>query len=296
MKRNGRLNSPKMTNVKTIETLVDDIYSLFDPDTEHVPSEDNLNYLAENIKEVFRKRFAKDDYSPTPLRFSNLGKPDRQIWYEGQSFEKEKLGSKVRFKFLYGDLLEVVALFLAKEAGHEVVREQEEVSVDGVLGHIDCLIDGVVTDVKSANQHAFKKFEKGDIYDDVFLKQYIDQLCGYSNVLTPGESPAFFTIDKTVGGLHLTRVASGISADFKPEVRIAHLKEVLASETPPPRCYDDEDDGKSGNRKLSTGCQYCSFKFRCWEGLRGFAYSGGPRWLTKVNKLPDVPEITKNES
>jgi hypothetical protein len=43
--------------------------------------------------------------------------------------------------------------------------------------------------------------------------------------------------------------------------------------------------------KLGTGCSYCAFKKHCWPGLRGFAYSGGPRYLTNVVKTPDVPEF-----
>lgn len=279
---------------KKIDTLVEDIYALFDPDSDHKPSEENLEYLFNGIRQVFERRLAKQDERSAALRFSALGKPDRQIWYSAHPDGKEEnLSPKTYFKFLYGDLLEVIALFLAKEAGHTVEDEQKEVNVDGVLGHIDCKIDGVLVDVKSANQHAFKKFENGDIYEDIFLSQYIGQLCGYSNVETPGQAPAFFAIDKTVGGLCVTHVPTHVADEFKPAPRIEHLKEVIASDEPPPRCYEDEPDGKSGNRKLGTGCSYCGHKFRCWSDLRVFLYSNGPRYLTKVVKTPDVFEVKR---
>lgn len=275
----------------TVDTLVEDIYALFDPQVSHHVNEDNLDKFAENIKATVRRRLLEREEGKGALRFSGLGKPDRQIWYAAHGDIPETLTSKTYLKFLYGDIIEEMLLFLAKESGHEVVDEQKEVCVDGVLGHIDCVIDGVVTDVKSAAPYSYAKFKNHSLYDDVFGKQYIDQLCGYSNCLTPGSGPMFLAFDKVSGDICTMQVSASIAVDHDPVKRIAHLKEVIASPTPPPRCYEDEDDGKSGNRKLGTGCSYCGHKFKCWPGLRGFAYSNGPRYLTKVVKVPDVPEI-----
>ena len=66
---------------------------------------------------------------------------------------------------------------------------------------------------------------------------------------------------------------------------------------PPDRCYDDVPDGASGNRKLDTGCVYCSYKFDCWHdanngtGLRAFQYATNVKYLTEVNRTPNVPEL-----
>jgi len=274
-----------------ISTLVTDIYDLFDPKKTHTPDEENLSEFAENIKDLLRTRLSQREDFSSPLRFSSLGKPDRQIWYKGQGLQEEELKSRTYFLFLYGDVIEQLCLFLAKEAGHEVTHEQAEVEVLGVKGHIDAVIDGVVVDVKSASPLSYKKFAENNIYGDIFSKQYIDQLCGYSNVLTPGHSPAFLAFNKVSGDICLLPISSSIAADHKPEERIAHLKEVLANPEPPPRCYPDEEEGKSGNRKLSVGCSYCGYKKHCYPTLRGFAYSGGPRYLTRVIKTPDVPEF-----
>ena len=83
-----------------------------------------------------------------------------------------------------------------------------------------------------------------------------------------------------------------------PKERIKELKKALEQDTPPPKCYSPVSDGQSGNLKLSSGCNYCRFKFECWEdcnegkGLRGFKYANGIRYLTTVGKLPNVEEIT----
>lgn len=272
------------------ETLVDDIYFLFDPKVSHHVNEDNLHAFGERIKDTVRRRLLERAESKDPLRFSALGKPDRQIWYDAQDHETEELSPQTYFKFLYGDIIEEMVLFLVKESGHDVCDEQLEVECDGVLGHIDAVIDGVVTDVKSAAPYSFQKFVNGQFYSDPFSKQYLDQLCGYSNVLTPGVAPAFLVFDKVSGQLKTVKVSASIAEDYKPEERIAHLREVLSSTTPPDRCYDDEPDGKSGNRKLVTFCGYCKHKRECWPGVRKFVYSGGPRYLTNVSKLPDVWE------
>lgn len=278
------------TKIAQIETLVDDILNLFDPKKEHVPNEENLEYFAESVKEVLRTRFLKRTTDGPVLRFSALGKQDRQIWYAAHGEEQEELRPQTYVKFLYGDIIEAFVLFLCKEAGHTVEREQEEVEVNGVFGHIDAIIDGVVVDVKSASPFGFKKFKDGSLLDnDPF--GYIQQISGYSNVLTPGQGPAFLAFDKVSGELCLSALHHSIAKSYPPGPRIDHLKEVIERDDPPERCYDDVADGKSGNRKLGTECSYCSYKFKCWPNVRTFIYSTGPRYLTKVVKTPEVYEV-----
>lgn len=277
---------------KELSTLVDDIYSLFDPEVDHECSEENLEAFAENLKELLRQRLSKYNPPESPIRFSSLGKPDRQMWYEAHPVEgsKEPMLPKTYLKFMYGDIIEQMLLFLAKEAGHEVRDEQMELEVDGIKGHIDAIIDGVVVDVKSASPYGYKKFEDKTVTeDDPF--GYVAQLSGYASVLTPGQGAAWLAQDKVSGDICVSPISSIVVRHHPPEQRIEQLREVIANPEPPERCYDDVPDGKSGNRKLDTGCSYCSHKFRCWPTLRGFAYSNGPRYLTHVERVPDVPEI-----
>lgn len=275
---------------KTIDTVVDDVFELFNPKITHVPDEDHINEVGEQFKELLRTRLREREPIDNPLRFSSLGKKDRQIWYMAQGTEPEDLTAKTYFKFLYGDVIELLVLFLIKEAGHSVERQQEEIDVDGVKGHIDAIVDGVVVDVKSASPFGYTKFRKNDIVgNDPF--GYVAQLAGYADVLTPGESAAWIAFDKVGGDMCVTPLSNSIIQDNKPAPRIEHLREVIAQEEPPERCYSDEEDGKSGNRKLATGCSYCAYKWECWPGLRGFAYANGPRYLTRVGKEPEVPEI-----
>lgn len=285
-----------MTNdKKTIDTLVEDIYGLFSKG--HCSDHMNLEKLGNDIGVAVDKslRAVLTERKHGNLRMSNLGKADRQIWYDIKGEAREVLRPNERIKFLFGDILEALLIFLVKEAGHEVSQEQAEVEIAGVLGHLDCEIDGVVVDCKSASPFSFKKFKDGSLANnDPF--GYMQQISGYAEARGKDEA-AFLAIDKQGG--HITTLSVIPMTGTKE--RIAHLREVVASDTPPEKCYEDQPDGKSGNMKLGTECSYCAFKKKCWadandgKGLRTFLYSTGPRFLTKVGKLPDVFEITGNE-
>lgn len=281
--------------VKSLDTVVDDIYALFDQNVQHEINPENLDKFCANVSESLRRALSKDEGPRDPLRFSALGKPDRQLWYDAhpEDGEKEELTSQTLFKFLYGHVIEELVLFLVKEAGHSVTNEQAEVEVDGVLGHIDAIIDGVVVDVKSASPFGFKKFREGRVEeDDPF--GYVAQLAGYANVLTPGEKAAWLAFDKVSGALCVSYISATSIGEHPPAPRIQHLKEVIENNVPPVRCHAPVPDGKSGNQKLGTACGYCAHKFRCHPGLRTFIYSTGPRYLTTVAKTPDVPEVFRN--
>jgi hypothetical protein len=277
--------------VPELKDLPNDVYSLFDPSKDHEVCEENVEWAGEEFKNLLRTRL-RERQGNNPMRMSGIGKPDRQFWYASRQAETaEAMSPKTYFKFLYGDVIELLILFLAREAGHTVERTQEEVEVNGVKGHIDAVVDGVVVDVKSAAPFSFQKFKKNSILeDDPF--GYVQQLASYATILTPNQDAAWIAFDKVGGDICITPLSSSIIADHDPAARIEHLREIIASDNPPKRCYDDEPDGKSGNRKLGTACSYCAFKKECWPGLRTFLYSGKPRFLTNVARVPDVMEIT----
>tara|TARA_R100001509_G_scaffold22682_3_gene11956 strand:- start:19503 stop:20345 length:843 start_codon:yes stop_codon:yes gene_type:complete len=275
---------------KNIDTLIPDIYNMLEQgvDTDNAEMDKFLDDFASQVREAASiilqegKREGK-----TNLRLSQIGKPDRQIWYGVKGVEGQPLSGQTRIKFLMGHLLEAVLIMLTKAAGHSVEAEQEEVTVEGVLGHQDCIIDGVLTDIKSASSFAFKKFRDNKLAeDDPF--GYIAQISAYATRRGDKEA-AFFAIDKNSGELAITKVHDLEMIDAN--ARVNYLKGIIDTDTPPPRCYNDVPDGKSGNRKLTTGCTYCGYKTRCWDNLRAFKYSNGVRILTHVAKTPDVEEV-----
>lgn len=284
------------TQPKQIETLVADIYGLFSQSSNWTPDPDRVRTFGIKLGEHIANRSSELRGAPS-LRLSNLGVPDRKLWFTVNKPElSEPLPPEARIKFLFGDILEELLLFLAEEAGHTVTGQQDTLEINGVKGHRDALVDGRLVDVKSASSYSFRKFESNGLRsDDPF--GYLRQLGGYlagSTDATEKDVASFLVIDKTLGKITLDTYPKD---DVDYEALVDHKRAVLAEPSPPTqKCYPDEEEGRSGNRKLSVGCSYCSFKHDCWSGLRKFLYSTGPVYLTKVVKEPKVIEVTREGS
>lgn len=298
---------------KTIDTLIEDIHHLFEKG-QHEPTEENLQILTGDIYKAIKESMQESGVvRPQGLRFSNMGKGDRALWYDIKSEPATTTGFTATnyINFLFGHILEALLLFLAREAGHSVTHEQKEVELNGVLGHTDGAIDGVVMDVKSASSYSFKKFQSGEILRDKAKDPfgYVAQLSGYHETLTK-EDPsldksrsAWFVIDKQYGTLCLTTMDDMDKIDA--EQRISKIQKDLEKDTPPEeKCYQpvkhSKGDADNGNRVLHTNCGWCKHKHKCWadvnngEGLKGYQYSNGPVWFTHVEKEPKMTRINKD--
>lgn len=282
---------------KTIDSLIPDLLKLFDG---HEVSEE-VGRFSKAVGDLFVRRLSDKERDKRALSLSQIGRPLRQLYYDltGGTPGQEKLSAQTKFKFAYGDLIEEMVLFLAMEAGHSVTDLQKTVEVDGVEGHIDCVIDGVLVDVKSCSSYSFNKFATGDILrDDPF--GYVYQLSSYWSTLSSVQRAGFLAIDKVNGKIcffELNPSTRKSVDDIKS--RIKEIRCTVEAGVEPTRCYEDETDGKSGNRKLGISCSYCPHKFHCWRdsnggrGLQTYTYSTGPRFLTAVAKEPRVQQFDK---
>lgn len=273
-----------------IETLVSDIYRLFDGT--HVEVDRSaVDDLGKEIANSVVEALGEDRQSDS-LRFSNIGTPcKRKLWYTCRTPQlAEKLAPYVRIKFLFGHILESLLLMLSKVAGHDVHGRQNELTIAGVKGHRDAVIDGRTVDVKSATTASFKKFKDNLLLtDDPF--GYIDQINAYreADKANVDDKVSFLAIDKQLGHIVLDTYPAN-NVDY--EAKIEDLKAMVAYDYPPERGFEDEPVGASGNRKLCMNCSYCPFKETCWPGLRTFVYSNGPQYLTHVELAPKVLEVT----
>ena len=282
---------------KTLDTLVQDIYDKLDTLTEGKSlnvSEETADAFGEAMKKALLHWSAEHPVDKPTLRMSNVGKPNRQLWYDMKSENKKNnFTAPVQIRFLYGHILEEVVLFLARLAGHEVTDEQKEITVSGIKGHMDCKIDGEVVDVKTASSFAFKKFKYGTLPDDDPFG-YISQLSGYeqSEGTTGG---GFLDINKETG--ELTLYAPDEFDKIDTGKRKKTIRKAFKSKTPPDKCYPEIPEGTKGNMKIHRGCSYCPHKFVCHsdsndgQGLRGFRYAKGVVYFTKVVKEPNVEEV-----
>jgi len=283
---------------KTLDTLVQDIYDKLDTLTEGKSlnvSEETADAFGEAMKKALLHWSAEHPVDKPTLRMSNVGKPNRQLWYDMKSENKKNnFTAPVQLRFLYGHILEEVVLFLARLAGHEVTDEQKEIKVSGIKGHMDCKIDGEVIDIKTASGFAFKKFKDGTLPDDDPFG-YMAQIAGYEEA-EGTQHGGFLTLNKESGELALFRPQELDKPNIKQ--RIKTLKAQIKKDTPPELCYNPVPDGKSGNMKIARGCTWCRHKFVCHsdsndgEGLRVFKYSKKLEYLTNVVKLPRVREVT----
>ena len=285
-------------NQKPLNTIVPDIYELLEnlSNGEPLPiTEEALDETMASMKEAIlhwaTPRPRDTDFT---VRMSNVGKPSRQMWFEKRDPNgRGSVDGATQIKFLYGHVLEEIVLMLVRMAQHNVTDEQKEVTVNGIVGHMDCKINGQVVDVKSASKFAFNKFMKGTLADDDPFG-YLGQLAGYEKAEGTNEG-GFLVINKESGELCMY-----VPDDLdKPNIdtKINTLLDELKLDTPPELCYTPTPDGKKGNMQLPKGCTWCKYKYECHKdandgaGLRTFKYSTGYKYLTHVEAEPKVDEI-----
>ena len=284
---------------KTIDTLVEDIYNKIGvlADGEHIDlDEDTIEQFGESMKEILYNWSHPEPRGKSTLRMSNIGKKERQLWFDMKTEgTPERMPPSLFIKFLYGHLLEEIVLFLIKLSGHTVTSEQKEVTVSGIKGHMDCVIDGEVVDIKTASGFAFKKFKDGTLAEnDIF--GYMAQLAGYE-AAEGTSNGGFLALNKESGELALYKPDNFDKPNIKKKIR--DVKAAVKLDKPPNLCYNPIPDGKSGNMQLPRECVYCRHKFECHKdsnegkGLRVFKYSNGLRYLTQVPKVPNVIEVTQ---
>ena len=284
-----------------MENLIEDIYKTIEPLSDGQAldiSEQQIEDFGEAMKDVMRSwaNPTKRD-SNFSIRMSNVGKGTRRLWFDNKYKNKQsesKPNPPTQIKFLYGHMLEELVKLFVTISGHDLTGEQKEVVVDSVSGHIDCIIDDEVVDIKTASGFAFSKFKNGTLRDDDPFG-YLGQLAGYEE--SEGTSN---------GGLLVINKENGELCFYQPEdldkpnirSKIKNIKKALKKNTPPADlCFKPVADGTKGNEKIHKNCAWCPYKFECFEdsnngkGLRVFQYSKGYAFLTKVVVQPKVQEV-----
>lgn len=283
--------------MKSIHTLIADIYELLERRDGWFTDELASQFSTEVARRL-QAQFAEGHSQRKTLRLSKMGNYcPRELWYAVNQPERaEKFPPWASNKFSYGHILEAWAITLARASGHNVEGEQDELIVDGIKGHRDCVIDGHVVDVKSCSSRQFEKLDKKTLADeDPF--GYLSQLDGYvvgsaeDTLVTVKDTGFLLGIDKTLG--HMVLYQHEVR-EQEIRAKIARYKDIVKLSEPPACACATEPEGASGNIKLGTKASYSSFKWDCFPGLRAFIYAKGPTYLTRVERLPNVPEINRH--
>ena len=286
--------------MKSIKTLIKDVYDVAGKEN-WFDAADAERYSSELGARVLQRLTERRQTSG--LRLSQMGDCcPKSLWASVHSPSlREKLPPHTYIKFHYGDVIEALAIALAKAAGHDVRGEQDELELYGVKGHRDCVLDGCTVDVKSVNSLSFQKFKSGQVESDVFLRSYLDQLDGYAvasldDPLVQIHDVAYiYVIDKVLGKLHLHE--HRIRPD-RIRKRVLEYISITESSTVPRCTCGTMPFGESGNIRLDTKASYNPFKRFCFPNLRTFYFKDGKDGkivdLVKVVREPRVPEIDKD--
>lgn len=212
-------------------------------------------------------------------------------------------------RFLFGDMVEALAVTIMKAAGIPVKDEQKEVSLrvyDTKLnGSMDLTIDGEVWDVKSASPYSFSsKFGEYGGYakvkaDDPF--GYIAQ--GHSYGKANGTRFAgWIVLNKSTGEWAFTTTPKDGGLEEKEALTQAYLNIKNVRDGKYKRLPDEKETYsknkvkiETGNRLLGKDCVFCGYKGHCWPDAvladKATSEAKNPP-LTWYSELPH-PQVVK---
>lgn len=146
------------------------------------PAEVKVDLLAEvgNLSmRSFERQFGTKEETERKLRLSSIGRCLRQQAYNILGFEVngKEIDPRAKMVFFQGDMAEMAIVELAKLAGCNIKHsdlEQQEVTINGVTGHpdgvLETALENYLVEVKSMSSYSFADFESGEI-DEGYLYQ-----------------------------------------------------------------------------------------------------------------------------
>jgi hypothetical protein len=237
-----------------------------------------INEFGEACKDAFKKQFTEERETKFKPRMSSIGKPLCQLQMEKKGAVAETPSYQSKMKFIFGDLVEALAIAILKSSGIKIDGFQKKVThkfgKDKINGTYDAKILGKIWDIKSASPYSFKyKFSEGFdaiLKDDIF--GYVSQ--GYLYSEAEGvDFGGWIAIDKSSGEWAV--VETPINDDKHAKQALEKAKsnlKALNNDEPFKRQYEDIEEtfnGKpTGNRVLGKECSFCAYKKTCWEGLQ----------------------------
>lgn len=284
--------------MKSIHTLVEDIYNVASPDSSYPMERNILEHMLKNMSHAVCDTSALGAPRQYFIRPSGVGKGLRWHWFMNKYPDAgEVFDGRMMMLFLDGHIQEAKLLAYIKLAGHTVTHEQGKVELAGISGSCDCVIDGYLIDIKTASDYSFKKFEAGqiDLNNDPF--GYIAQLSTYkqgliaAGVEIKGQGWLVYNKNDSKTVLHLIPDTQLVDATQKIEqIREAHKSDIMPEEL----CPGAEPKAEpNGNLEMSFMCAYCPFKDKCWPDYQVYKYSNKNKLYVKVVKEPRVDNVTK---
>ena len=241
-----------------------------------------IQEFKDSCETAIKKQFSRREGSK--LRMSGIGRPVCQQILSMQDCPKESSYNDI-MRFLFGDLIEAVAMLVIKAAGIKVVGEQKPCSIvldkENIKGTLDVILDEdgteKVWDIKSASPFSFdQKFKNG--YDKIKEDDpfgYIVQghLYGEANNMPFG---GWIVINKSTGEWAVVDAPEDISERKRVLQQADNIvKVVKKADFKKAKLKDDcetyRKDGeivRTKNRLMPKLCSFCEYKKHCWEDAR----------------------------
>ena len=220
------------------------------------------------------------------IRMSGLGRPLCQQLLEKKGVEQE-VQYNMLFRFLFGDLVEAIAVLVLEQAGIDIIEKQKAVNLNiggtNVSGTLDLIIrdefgQDKVWDVKSASEWAYKfKYTGYGGYekikeDDPFGYIMQGHLYGEATGLPFG---GWIVINKSSGEVTVVEAPDWQAddrkeymADAKERIKVL-TDESLEFKVPFKDVFEvykqDGQEVRTGNKLLPRPCNMCGYKAHCWK-------------------------------
>jgi hypothetical protein len=258
-------------------------------------SDEVIDQVTKDVRDALVRQFSKRDET-FRLRMSNIGRNYCQLWFD-KNDPKSAIPFSTNFiiNMMIGDIVEAVFKGLLVQAGVSFANGQKVtwdlgagVSIDGTP---DLIIDGKVDDVKSASPWSYEnKFKDYATLADKDSFGYVAQLAGYAQAakVEPG---GWWVVNKATGQFKYV-AAEGIDVNEAAE----NTKAIAAklAENKFERCYEAQEETyrkkPTGNTILGRECQWCSYRYKCWPGLKEM-----PSLVSQAEDKPMVSYVTIDE-
>lgn len=264
-----------------------------------------IEEFGERAKELLSRKLKERPRDKFTLRMSNVGRSLCQLQAQKYGHERTAPDNFFPVRMMFGDLIEVLAIIIMKNAGVNIQSEQILVSnEEGIEGTYDVEIDGKIYDVKSASNFAFDHKFKGKTIQDIYEDDPFGYVCQGIGYATSVGKPfgGWIVICKETG--EWTEVEAKYDKQFETKVleQIANTTRILNSNEPFIRQFDSVPElyykKPSGNRVLCRTCAYCDFKLdkHCWPDAQllpskvSTARNKPMFWYSEIKEAEDNPE------
>lgn len=253
------------------------------------------NKIMNHVEQAIEKQFEDKGNRKFRLRASNIGRATCQLWFMKNKPEKAVArGTNFLLRMLIGDITEAVFKGVLTEAGvnyGEPEKVQVDIAGETISGEYDLIVDNKVDDIKSASPWTYRnKWTGGDNVEKNDSFGYIGQLAVYAKGKGV-EAGGWWVINHSSGEFKYIKYTSDTDEVIK---NLEHTVTTLR-ENKFERCYEPIEEtyrGKpSGRYVLNTECQFCDFRYACWDK----ALSKEPSKVSKAKEKPMVYYVEKGE-